>query len=242
MRCKIFIFRHAQSTDNKRMIFSGWRDPALTAQGKSQAHKIAKMLARERIDVAFTSSRKRARDTLKIVLGKRKNVPTIIDDRLIERSYGHLQGKSKVSAAKMYGEKRWQRIHRGYATTIPGGENIKLVEKRVYSFIRELEIFLKVHPCNVAISCHGNSMRPLRKWYQKLTNKQMMALENPQDKDVEVDLDFLPEKGEKHSCIAFNHKHIHGGKVCCEQEVLTAFFQGKRIVKELLPGQMKKKF
>ena len=31
---------------------------------------------------------------------------------------------------------------------------------------------------NVAISAHGNSMRPFRKYFEKLTIKQMMKLEN----------------------------------------------------------------
>lgn len=243
MRCKVFIFRHSQSTDNARKIFSGWRDPALTSFGKAQARKIGRVLAKERIDLAFTSSRRRAKETLRSALGKRwGKVPVIVDDRLIERSYGRLQGKSKVRAAEMFGEKRWQRIHRGYATSIPGGESIAMVEKRVNAFIRELERFLAVHPCNVAISCHGNSMRPLRKYYQKLTNKQMMALENPQDTDIEVDFDTIGKKHAAHDCAALHRKHIACGKTCHDPRILLSFFPGRRIVKERLPGQMRKKF
>lgn len=242
MSCKLFIFRHSQSTDNARHVFSGWRDPALTAFGKAQARKIGTVLAKRRIDVAFTSSRRRAKETLRLALGKRwGKVPVVVDDRLIERSYGRLQGKSKVRAAQMFGEKRWQRIHRGYATNIPGGESIKMVQKRVYAFIRELERFLKVHPCNVAISCHGNSMRPLRKYYQHLTNKQMMALENPQDTDVEVDLDFLPAKGRRR-CVTSRPTHATSEHINEERRFIMSFFPGRRIVKERLPGQMRKKF
>ena len=242
MHCKIFIFRHAQSTDNKRKIFSGWRDPALTAEGRRQAFKIRKALAKETIDVAFTTTRRRASETLKIALGKRKNVPIVIDDRLIERSYGYLQGKNKVRAAEMFGEKRWQRIHRGYATDIPGGESIKMVEKRVDGFIRELERFLEACPCNVAISCHGNSMRPLRRWYQHLSKKEEMALENPQDTDIEVDFEAVPNKRKAHQCVSFGHKHVKGGKVCVDKRTVESFFPGRRTVKVLLPEKLKPRF
>ena len=243
MRCKIFIFRHAQSTDNARKIFSGWRDPALTAQGRAQARKIAKQLKKERIDVAFSSSRKRATETLRIALGGRK-VPTIVDARQLERSYGNLQGKNKERVAKQLGAAAWRRIHRGYSVVPPGGESVKMVEKRVYAFIKELERFLKAYPCNVAISCHGNSMRPLRKWYQHLSTKQEMALENPQDTDVEIDLDRLAKKASAHDCVTLAHKHIRGGTVCAkhEEKVIASFFPGKRIVRVTLPRKMKPRF
>jgi bisphosphoglycerate-dependent phosphoglycerate mutase len=34
---------------------------------------------------------------------------------------------------------------------------------------------------NVAVSAHGNSMRPFRKYFEKLTVKQMLEIENPYD-------------------------------------------------------------
>ena len=34
---------------------------------------------------------------------------------------------------------------------------------------------------NVLISAHGNSMRPFRRYFEKLTKAQMMKLENPWD-------------------------------------------------------------
>jgi len=35
---------------------------------------------------------------------------------------------------------------------------------------------------DVAISAHNNSIRPFRRYFENLTIKQMMALENPYDK------------------------------------------------------------
>ena len=56
-----------------------------------------------------------------------------------------------------------------------------MVEKRVNIFIKELLRFMKREKVNVALSAHGNSMRPFRKYFEKLSIKQMMELENPWD-------------------------------------------------------------
>ncbi len=40
---------------------------------------------------------------------------------------------------------------------------------------------MKKEKVNVAISAHGNSMRPFRRHFEKLSIKQMMKLENPWD-------------------------------------------------------------
>jgi len=180
MICKLFVFRHAETTDNSRGIFSGWRDPELTPKGLSQANEISDQLNREKIDYAFTSHLKRARKTLEIVLEPHQKIPVFIDDRLIERCYGLLQGKSKKRLAEEKPE--WfAKIHRGYDFPPPGGESLKMVEERTLPFIEQLEKWLKTSQGNVAISCHGNSLRPIRRVFEHLSLRQMLQIENPQD-------------------------------------------------------------
>ena len=41
---------------------------------------------------------------------------------------------------------------------------------------------------NVAISAHGNSMRPFRRYFEKLTVAEMMKLENPWDDYFEYEI------------------------------------------------------
>lgn len=181
MICRFFEFRHAETTDNSRGIFSGWRDPQLTPNGLSQAHAIADQLKRSRIDFAFTSHLIRARKTLEIVLEKHPDVPVFMDDRLIERCYGLLQGKSKVKLANEMPE--WfAKIHRGYDFPPPQGESLKMVEHRTVPFLTQLMEWLKNNPGNIAISCHGNSLRPIRRVFEHLTLKQMLQIENPQNR------------------------------------------------------------
>ena len=189
MICKLFIFRHAETYDNKRGLFSGWRDSGLTLKGLSQAQEIAEQLRQYQIDYAFTSHLKRARKTLEIVLQDRTQVPVFIDDRLIERCYGLLQGRNK---RKMKDENPdwYARIHRGYGFVPPGGESLEMVEKRVISFLDQLTEWLKQNPGNVAISCHNNSMRPFRRVFENLSRGQMCKLENPQNRASVCDLEL----------------------------------------------------
>ena len=181
MICRLFVFRHAETTDNSRMIFSGWRDPKLTAKGLSQAQEIAEQLRREEINYAFTSHLKRARKTLEIVLEKHPAIPVFTDDRLIERCYGLLQGKSKRKVTKERPE--WfAQVHRGYDFPPPEGESLKMVESRTLPFLTQLEEWLRQNPGNVAVSCHGNSLRPIRRVFEHLSLNQMLQIENPQDR------------------------------------------------------------
>jgi 2,3-bisphosphoglycerate-dependent phosphoglycerate mutase len=181
MICKLFVFRHAETTDNSRGIFSGWRDPQLTLKGLSQAQEIAEQLKGEKIDYSFTSHLKRARKTLEIVLEKHPAVPVFTDDRLIERCYGLLQGKSKTKLSKERPE--WfAQIHRGYDFPPPEGESLRMVENRTLFFLAQLEEWLSQNPGNVAISCHGNSLRPIRRVFEHLSLRRMLQIENPQDR------------------------------------------------------------
>ena len=183
------MFRHAETTDNANAIFSGWRDPDLTPKGLSQAQEIGEQLRQKRIDYAFTSHLKRARKTLEVVLEYHSNVPVFVDDHLIERCYGLLQGESKIKVAKE--KPKWfAKVHRGYDFPPPEGESLKMVEKRTDPFVVQLERWLRRNSGNVAISCHGNSLRPIRRIFEHLNLKQMLQLENPQNRAMEYALNI----------------------------------------------------
>jgi 2,3-bisphosphoglycerate-dependent phosphoglycerate mutase len=187
--CTLFVFRHAETTDNANAIFSGWRDPDLTSKGFSQAQEISEQLKQEKINYAFTSHLKRAQKTLEVVLEAHPDVPVFVDDHLIERCYGLLQGESKTKVAKERPE--WfAKVHRGYDSPPPKGESLKMVENRTDPFVAQLKQWLRQNPGNVAISCHGNSLRPIRRIFEHLSLKQMLQLENPQDRAMEYALNI----------------------------------------------------
>lgn len=182
MKLHIYLFRHGQTTYNRDHRFTGWKDSKLTKLGKKQANIIAKKLKNKKFQIAYQTRLSRSKDTLKPVLKHHPECKKIItDDRMIERCYGKLQGFYHRTIIAKYGKKQFDIWHRSYNTPPPKGESIKDVQKRVNSFIKDLIKNMKKNKVNVAISAHGNSMRPFRRYFEKLTIKQMMKLENPWD-------------------------------------------------------------
>jgi 2,3-bisphosphoglycerate-dependent phosphoglycerate mutase len=211
MKLHIYLFRHGQTTFNRDHKFTGWLNPPLTSKGVLDAKSVAKKLKGKKINVAFCSHTKRSKDTLKEVLRFHPECKTVIvNDNMIERSYGKLQGKSHEQFVKSHGEEdyktllHWHKVdhlhgkdraefvkklgeselqivRRSYDIPPPGGESVKDVEKRVMKFIKYLIPFMKRNKVNVAISAHGNSMRPFRRYFEKFSIEKMMEIENPQD-------------------------------------------------------------
>ena len=177
----VYLFRHGQSYYNRDHKFAGWKDSVLTPRGFRDARKVAQKLKRKKIDIAFSSDLTRSRQTLREVLKFHPHVKVYVDSRLRERNYGRLSGHSHSSTIKKYGKEQFDIWHRSYDCPPPRGESIRMVEKRVESFIKDMMKTIRMGRMNVAISAHGNSMRPFRRHFEKLTVKQMMKLENPWD-------------------------------------------------------------
>lgn len=190
MKLSIFLFRHGTTFDNSQGKFSGWRNVSLNKKGKDDAKIVALRLKDKKIGIAFHSKLKRSKQTLKEVLKFHSECKKIIcDDRIIERSYGNVQGMTHYEYIKKNSVSKYDKFHRGYAFPPPKGESVKQVEKRVKIFISDLLKLMKKEKVNVAISAHGNSMRPFRKYFEKLTVKEMMALENPYDNFFEYKIE-----------------------------------------------------
>lgn len=191
MKLHIYIFRHGETYYNESKRFTGWVDSRLTPKGIKQAEVVAKKLRRKTFQIAFRTRLSRSSDSLKIVLKHHPECKEVfVDDRMIERSYGNLERKFHKTIIRKYGKRQFDIWHRSYDVPPPGGESIKMVEKRVLSFIKDLLILMKRERVNVVISAHGNSMRPFIKYFENLTVEQMMELEIPQDKYFDYIVEF----------------------------------------------------
>jgi len=177
----VYIFRHAETVHNKKHIFSGWSRTKLTKKGRKQAGAVGKKLKNKKFAMCFSSDQDRALETAQIVLKHHKGIPIIVDARLRERNYGKLTGKSKLKLEKK-NPRQYQIWHRSYNIAPPGGESFKMVNARVKPFIKDLLKIMKQFKVNVAVSAHGNSIRPLRKHFEHLTISQMRKIENRHDK------------------------------------------------------------
>lgn len=178
---EIYVFRHGESFDNKNRVFSGWRDSKLTPLGKKQAEILAEKLKDKKIDVCIVSRLSRSKKTAEIVFTGRK-VVFETDDRMIERDYGELTGTSKEKLMK---EDFVEAVkdRRFFDQRPPGGESLEDVSKRVFPFCDDLLKRIRESGENVAISAHGNSMKAMRLYFEKLPVVEVLVQENPLGQD-----------------------------------------------------------
>jgi len=178
---EIYVFRHGESNDNKMRVFSGWRDSKLTTRGIAQAKLLAPKLKSKQIDVCIVSHLSRSQQTAKVAL-KGKKVSFEVDDRIIERDYGKLTGKSKEKMMKddFVDAVKYRRF---FDFPPPGGESLKDVQTRVFPFCKDLVERVRNTGENIAISCHGNSMKVIRLYFEKLEIVDVLVQENPLGED-----------------------------------------------------------
>lgn len=175
----VYVFRHTETEDNLKRIFSGRHDCKLTPKGIEQAKRLAEKLKNKHFDLAYSSPLSRSIDTLKAVLVYHPGIEIILEPLLFERDYGELTGKSKDELMKENFELAVM-YRRGYDFPPPGGESLKDVkEKRVYPFCEKLSSALKKEKKNVAICCTNNTMRFIRMYFENLSVEEAQTLEIP---------------------------------------------------------------
>jgi broad specificity phosphatase PhoE len=133
----------------------------------------------------ISSPQIRAVETMEIAISqneKAKNLEIHTDDRIKERSYGDLQGKSKLEDY-LENPEQTEKVRRSYDFVPPNGESIEMVCRRVAEFCDEITALMKEHNINVAVSCHGNSMRGFRKYFENLSEEETATLETPLGQD-----------------------------------------------------------
>jgi broad specificity phosphatase PhoE len=171
----IYLFRHGQTYFNKKKIFTGWKESKLTTLGIRQARVVARKLKNKKIDIAFQTPHSRSKDTLREVLKFHPECRKIITDkRMIERSYGRLEGLKHEVIIKKYGLEQFNKWHRGFNDKPLNGESFADVEKRVDKFIKDLKKLIKKQKVNAAISASGNSIRLFRKIMEKKAKNEVV--------------------------------------------------------------------
>ncbi len=181
----MYIFRHGQSEDNANFIFSGWRTSPITEEGKKQALVLAPVFKDKKIDMLISSPQKRALETLELAMSQNEIAKTRevhTDPRVKERSYGDFQGHSKLEI-QLEDPKRLAKIRRSFTEIPPNGESIEAVCKRVAEFCDEIIPLMKQHHLNVAVSCHGNSIRGFRRYFENLSDEETAHVETKLGQD-----------------------------------------------------------
>jgi 2,3-bisphosphoglycerate-dependent phosphoglycerate mutase len=119
----LVLMRHGATLWGQENRFAGWADSPLSDTGTKEAQGAAQTLAEAGLafDISFTSSLKRAQQTLDIVAkSKGTFIGNIISDwRLNERHYGALQGETREAMIERYGNQQVVDWRRSYAAVPP---------------------------------------------------------------------------------------------------------------------------
>jgi len=177
----VYVVIHSESVYNRLGIFTGRVDSKLSERGHHDALHLAIKLKNKKIGMAFTSPLKRTRETLKYILKYHPETKVVVDNKLIERDYGILSRKNKEKYKKDYPD-LYPIYHRSYKISPPKGESMMDVEKRILIFLKDMINLIKEKKVNVLIVTHGNAIRPIRKYFEGLSSKQMMELKNIKDR------------------------------------------------------------
>ncbi len=176
----LVLVRHGQSEWNKKNLFTGWKDVALTTEGEAEARKAGDLLreAGHSFDIAFTSTLIRAQETLDIILEQlgQQDLETYEHEALNERDYGELVGLNKDDARKRWGEDQVHIWRRSFDTPPPGGESLKDTADRVLPYFNAEILPQVLAGKNVIISAHGNSLRALVMQLDRLSPEAVTSL------------------------------------------------------------------
>jgi broad specificity phosphatase PhoE len=176
----LYFFRHGETEANVEKRYQGVAtDTPLTARGRRQAKKIAKILkhhAGDLEDMKFVSSPlKRARTTMQIVR-KHLHLPVMaysIDPRLREINLGKWEGLTHKQARALDPAAFKKRERDKWHVPFPGGENYADVAVRAERWIASLK------RDTVAVT-HGGFTRILRGLFGGLTWQAISDLDEPQ--------------------------------------------------------------
>src|SRR5947207_16014639 len=177
----LVLVRHGQSEWNLKNLFTGWKDPDLTAQGIAEAREAGRKLKAHGLsfDIAFTSVLKRAQHTLDLTLAElgQTGLPVRKHLALNERDYGDLSGLNKDDARKKWGEEQVHQWRRSYDVQPPGGESLRDTVARTLPYYVQEILPAVLRGQRTLVSAHGNSLRALVMVLEKLSPKQILARE-----------------------------------------------------------------
>ena len=176
----LVLVRHGQSQWNKENLFTGWKDPDLTEKGIEEAINAGKKIKQTNInfDLHYTSKLKRAQRTGNLIMQELgEDIPTSENKALNERDYGDLSGLNKDDARKKWGDEQVHIWRRSYDTSPPGGESLKNTAERVLPYFENIIYPELRNQKNILISAHGNSLRALIMYLEKISEDEIVKLE-----------------------------------------------------------------
>ncbi|XP_068643145.1 2,3-bisphosphoglycerate-dependent phosphoglycerate mutase 1-like [Aristolochia californica] len=202
----LILIRHGESLWNEKNLFTGCVDVPLTKKGVEEAVEAGKRISNIPVDMIYTSALIRAQMTAMLAMTqhRRKKVPIIMHNeteqakvwsqiyseetmkqsipvitawQLNERMYGELQGLNKQETADRFGKEQVHEWRRSYDIPPPNGESLEMCAQRAVAYFREHIEPQLLSGKHVMIAAHGNSLRSIIMYLDKLTSQEVISLE-----------------------------------------------------------------
>ena len=215
---KLVLIRHGESTWNQENRFTGWTDVDLNEKGLREAKAAGELLKKEgySFDRSFVSLLKRALRTNWMILDELDElwIPIERSWRLNERHYGSLQGLNKGETATKFGDDQvliWRRSYDVPPPALEKNDERYPGHDRRYKSVAETDLPLtdclkdtvdrvlpywhsEIAPAvkrgeKVLVTAHGNTLRALVKYFDNLSEEEVLALNIPTGIPLVYELD-----------------------------------------------------
>src|SRR3989338_1852833 len=150
MITRLVLIRHGITEWNKRGRYCGYKDVSLSSQGSAQAKRLHKTLNAFEFDRIYSSDRKRALQTSRIIFNRAR---ITVAGALREINFGVFEGLTHKEIMKSHKDvyKKW--LKDPFKNRIPGAEPMAAFKKRVQSAMRKIACVSRGK--TVAVVCHG---------------------------------------------------------------------------------------
>lgn len=120
----------------------------------------------------------------------REEIPIFLSAALDERCYGNLQGLNKAETAKKFGSELVHQWRRSFSTRPPGGESLEDTADRTIPYFQTRILTHLKNGDNVLVSAHGNSLRSMVMFLDRLSQETVCELELATGIPIIYDVNF----------------------------------------------------
>ena len=148
---RLLLIRHGESEWNRDGRIQGFQDSGLSDLGREQSERLRERLGKEKIDVVYSSTSERARDTARIALGHRIDVEARPDLR--EINLGEWEGVEAAELKRRLPVETELWFRAPSKVRIPGAESIRTFRTRT---TREIDAIRSEHAdAGIVLFVHG---------------------------------------------------------------------------------------
>ncbi|OGN05740.1 MAG: hypothetical protein A2831_03680 [Candidatus Yanofskybacteria bacterium RIFCSPHIGHO2_01_FULL_44_17] len=157
-------------------------DIPLSPKGKAQAKKTGIFLAKKygHFDIVFASPFKRASDTARLISQSLPKTRLVTEERIREKEFGISDGMTQEEIKEIFPYEYSRKLkEKKYYYRPIGGESYPDVNLRIWAFLSSL---VREYPkTNILVVSHSAVMLCFRKVLEKLTEKQVMDINQNDD-------------------------------------------------------------